>query len=281
MKIYPMGTLILCSGLRTKRPFVFPATGVRIYTIEELCYYIESHIYFIDQDTFSHALFDWIGSELGLTARAEKLKLLKDQKADIRTLLAAVLCSADYYTETEIKRLIKTVEDVNGMTPIKRSSLRAFSYLKNRKYPDAAFEYEQLLNSKEAADMTPEEYGDILHNLAVARLHSKGLSEASETFRQAYERNHRQESVRQYLYTLRLSNRMDQFHERAEEYGIKSELCEEILLTMEELNTQATESDGMSELNKLKKLKADGKLTEYRKKVDEMLEGWMASLRQI
>lgn len=276
-----MGTLILCSGLRTQRPYVFPATGIRIYTIEELCYYIESHIYFIDQDTFSYALFDWIGTELGLSDRAEKLKQLKDQKADIKTLLAAVLCSADYYTEPEIKSLIRTVDELNGLTPLKRSSLRAFSYLKNEKYREATLEYEQLLNSKEAADMTPEEYGDILHNLAVARIHSKGLSEASETFRQAYERNHRQESMRQYLYTLRLGNRMEQFHEMAEEYQIKNDLCENILLTMEELHAQAIESEGMSELNKIEKLKADGRLTEYRKRIDEMLEEWMSSLRQI
>lgn len=276
-----MGTLILCSGLRTQRPYVFPATGIRVYTIEELCYYIESHIYFIDQDTFTYALFDWIGTELGLADRAEKLKLLKNQKADSKTLLAAVLCSADYYTEPEIKSLIRTVDELNGMTPLKRSSLRAFSYLKNRKYREAAFEYEQLLNSKEAADMTPEEYGDILHNLAVARIHSKGLSEASETFLQAYERNHRQESARQYLYTLRLSNKMEQFHQKAEEYQIGNELCEDILLTMEELHTQAIESEGMSELNKIKQLKADGRLSEYRKRIDDMLENWMSSLRQI
>ncbi len=276
-----MGTLILCSGLRTKRPFVFHATGVRIYTIEELCYYIESHIYFIGPDTFSYALFEWIGTELGLTARAEKLKLLKDQSADIKTLLAAILCSADYYTESEIKRLIKTVDEVNGMTPLKRSSLRAFSYLKNRKYSEAAIEYEQLLNSKEAEDMTPEEYGDILHNLAVARIHSKGLFEASEAFRQAYERNRRLESAKQYLYTLKLSNRMDQFHEKAEEYGIGNELCEEILLTVEELYSQATDSEGIQKLNQIKNLKADGRLNEYRRRIDEMLEGWMASLRQI
>ncbi len=276
-----MGTLILCSGSRTNKPFVFPATGVRIYSIEELCYYIESHIYFIDRDTFSYALFNWIGTELGLAARAEKLKLLKDQKADIKTLLAAILCSADYYTEPEIKRLIKTIDEVNGMSPLKRSSLRAFSYLKSRKYTEAAAEYEQLLNSKEAANMTPEEYGDILHNLAIARIHCMGLSEASETFRQAYERNHRKESVRMYLYTLRLCNRMDQFHEKAEEYGIRSDECEEILLTMEELTEQAEMSAGMTELQRIKRLKAEGRLTEYQKRIDEMLEGWKASLRQL
>ena len=276
-----MGTLILCSGLRTKRPYVFSATGIRIYTIEELCYYVESHIYFIDQDTFSYELFDWIGTELGLPERAEKLRLLKDKKADIKALLAAVLCSADYYTEPEIKSLIKTVDELNGLTPLKRSSLRAFSYLKNGKYREAAHEYEQLLNSKEATDMTPEEYGDILHNLAVARIHSKGLSEASDTFRQAFERNHRQESARQYLCTLWLSNRMEQFHEKAQEYQIRNDLCEDILLTMEGLRDQAIESEGMSELNEIKKLKADGRLTEYRKRIDELLEGWMSSLRQI
>ncbi len=276
-----MGTMILCSGARTRKPFVFPATGVRIYSIEELCYYIESHIYFIDRDTFSYALFDWIGKELKLSDRAEKLISLKDQKADFKTILAAVLCSADYYTEAEIKRLIKVVDEVNGMTPIKRSSLRALSYLKNRKYPEAAMEYEKLLNSKEATNMLPEEYGDILHNLAIARIHCVGLSEACETFRQAYERNHRKESARQYLYTLKLCNRMEEFHQKAEEYGIGSEECEEILLTMEKLFARAEVSEGMLELNKIKNLKDEGRLTEYQKRIDEMLEGWKATLRQI
>lgn len=274
-----MGKLILCSGSRTKRPYVFQNGGIRVYSIEELCYYIGSQIYFIDEDTFSYEMIDWIKTELGLVSRAEKLKLMKDRQADVKTLLAAALCSADYYTEQEIKQLIKVIDELNGMSPIKKSCLRADNYLKSHRYNEAAGEYEQVLNSKDSGNMTPEEYGDILHNLAVARLHTKGLYEASELFQQAYLRNRREESLRQYLYTLYLGNHKKQFLDRAEEYQVSPELVEEIRRTMEQLEEQAQDCESMSELKLLKQWRTEGRITEYHKKLDEMLEAWITEVR--
>ena len=129
--------------------------------------------------------------------------------------------------------------------------------------------------------MTPEDYGDILHNLAIARLHSKGLAEASETFRQAYERNRREESLRQYLYTLYLCKQMEKLHDKVEEYQVKQTLVEDILATMEQLSTQAQNCEGMSELRQLKKLRGEGRMTEYNKKLDELIESWITEIRQI
>ncbi len=275
-----MGKLILCNGSRTKRPYIFQNSGCRVYSIEELCYYINSHIYFIDEAAISYELIDWIKTELGLVSRAEKLKLLKDRKADLKTLVAAVLCSADYYTESEIKKLIQVIDEMDGLPPIKKSCIRANSYLGNHWYNEASGEFERILNSEEADSMTPEDYGDILHNLAIARLHSKGLAEASETFRQAYERNRREESLRQYLYTLRLCNHMELFHDKVEEYQVKQELVEDILATMDQLSIQAQECEGMSELRQLKMLRGEGRITEYYDKMDELIEDWISDIRQ-
>lgn len=276
-----MSKLILCSGLRTKRPYLFAATGNRVYSIEELCYYISSHIYFIDMEMFSDSLIDWIGVELGLTERSEKLRSLKKHQADLKTILTAVLCSADYFTESEIKNLIKMVDEISAMKPIKRSCIRAFSYLGNNQFAEAAEEYERVLNSKEASDMTPEEYGDILHNLAIAKLHLKGLKEASETFRQAYERNHREESLREYLYTIKLSNDSEQLKDRLVEYQVEQGFYEEITNEMNQMLEVAEGCEGMKELLILKKWKMEGRMSEFHKKAEEILEIWISSLRQI
>ena len=40
---------------------------------------------------------------------------------------------------------------------------------------DAAVEYERIINSMEATELSPEEYGDIYHNMAVAKVHTVGL----------------------------------------------------------------------------------------------------------
>ena len=47
-----MGKLILCSSAVAKTPYKMPVSGTRIYTIEEMCYYIYHNIYEIDTGCF-------------------------------------------------------------------------------------------------------------------------------------------------------------------------------------------------------------------------------------
>ncbi|HPU63676.1 MAG TPA: hypothetical protein PK304_05940, partial [Mobilitalea sp.] len=154
-----MGKLILCSGRRTDRPYVLPDSGERIYSIEELCYYIYNNIYSIEEAMFTASLIDWIGKELGLAERAEKLYNLKKQGADLKTLITVVLCSADYYTESEIKKLISVIDEIRAMPSARRRYLKANSYLKRKLYSEAAAEYESLLVSEDAVNLDPKSYG--------------------------------------------------------------------------------------------------------------------------
>ena len=42
-----MGKLILCSSVIAKNPYCFPMTKTKVYSIEEVCYYIRNNIYMI------------------------------------------------------------------------------------------------------------------------------------------------------------------------------------------------------------------------------------------
>jgi tetratricopeptide (TPR) repeat protein len=275
-----MGKIILCSGIRTKRPYAFAPTGIRIYSIEELCYYLYNNVYSIEEGMFSDSFIDWIGTELKLTDRADKLKQLKEQKADIKTVVTAILCSSDYYTEEEIKNLIAILDDIIGMPVYKRRLMKAKHFLKNNKYTEAAVEYQQVLLSEEAADLTPEEYGDILHNMAVAKVHMNGLSEAIELFRGAFERNHREESLKQYLYSLKLSNNDKLFIEKLEEYQVSEERKEEILSFLEQQSRAVKQSAKMLGIQQLKLLKIQDRYKEYDEKLNEILEDWKEKVRK-
>lgn len=276
-----MGKLILCSGSRTKRPYVFNSSGIRVYSIEELCYFLYHHVYLLEEEMFGEALFDWIDTELKLTDRAEKLRLLNKQKADMKTIVTVILCSADYYSEQEIKALLKTLDEIVGMPYIKRNCVRAGCYLRNGQYAEAAAEYERIINSKEAADLTPEEYGNLFHNLAVAKVHITGLKEAVELFCQAYERNHREESLRQYLYTLQLCHDDSLYTEKAEEYQISRELDNQIREFLEQKEKEASDSEMMLEIKNLRKWKDQGQISEYYRKCSEIIDSWKTKVRQI
>ncbi len=289
-----MGKLILCSGARTTRPYGFPSSGIRIYSIEELCYYLYHNVYMIEEDMLSEDLFNWIGTELKLEERAEKLRLLKRQKADIKTLITVILCSADYYTEEEIKKVLKVLDAVTGMPAIKRYLIKANHYLKNGQYMEATAEYERIIASKAAAELTPEEYGDVYHNLAVAKLHITGLKEASKLFCYAYERNNREESLTQYLYTRILGNG-DSCGNILSEYRISEDMNlpagegleqqardfqkEAGFLRQKEQEIQASEQ--LQRLEELKRKRDQGELEEFYHEVDQMLEAWKSKIRQM
>ena len=67
-----MGSLILCHKKRAKRPFEISRVHMRIYTIEELCYYICNNLYLIDYTIVNERLCRWVGDELELPKLAEE-----------------------------------------------------------------------------------------------------------------------------------------------------------------------------------------------------------------
>ncbi|HWT74393.1 MAG TPA: hypothetical protein VN258_06705 [Mobilitalea sp.] len=276
-----MGKLILSSGERTNRPYCFNSVGIRVYSIEELCYYLFHHVYMIEEDMLCEELFDWIEAELKLPDRANKLKQLKKQKADLKMIVTVILCSSDYFTEVEIKGMLKQLDAVIGMPQVKRSCLKANNCLKNGQHREAAAEYERIINSKEAVELTPEEYGDIYHNLAVAKAHMSGLRDASRLFYQAYERNHREESLKQYLYSLRLCNNDTEYSQKLEEYQVSEELKKSIADFLEQKEEEAGYSEQMKDIEYLKKTKAMGKMSEYYSKSEEIIDFWKSQIRKI
>lgn len=276
-----MGKLILCSGKSTNRPYVLPVTGYRIYSIEELCYYIYNNVYFINESLFTSSLIEWIGTELGLESRAEKLDQLIKQGADYKTMLAAVLCSADYYTEQEIKKLLLAVDEISAVAPGKRWYIRANSYLERKQYVEAAAEYDSLLASKEAADLNPKDYGDVLHNLAIASLHIYGPERAQELFFHAYERNRRDESLRQYLYTLWLCEDKEIFDEKLSEYYVNNIIREEIIQRMEQLSRDALQCKAMDEIYSLRSSMNTDEWTETSDRCSLIINRWIDEVRVI
>ena len=66
-----MGSLILCHRKRARQPYEIARIHMRIYTIEELCYYICNNLYLIDYTMVNRQLCNWIDKELELPKLAE------------------------------------------------------------------------------------------------------------------------------------------------------------------------------------------------------------------
>lgn len=71
-----MGKVIVCSGKLAKSPYVIRESGKKLYSIEEICYFVGTNVYSLDLSFFSPELIEFIKTELKLPMVANKLKSL-------------------------------------------------------------------------------------------------------------------------------------------------------------------------------------------------------------
>ena len=69
-----MGNLILCHDRHAAHPYEITRIHCRIFTIEELCYYLCNNLYLIDYTIMNGQLCDWLDEELEMKALASELR---------------------------------------------------------------------------------------------------------------------------------------------------------------------------------------------------------------
>ena len=266
-----MGKVILCTGKTARNPYYFLSTGTRVYTIEELCYYIYHNIETVSEELVSPELVVFLRDELGLEERANQLEKLYATHAGVKDIIVLILCSADYYEEEEIRLLLNELDSLNEMTPLQRKKRNADHYLENGQYRDAMKAYRNILYSREPVEMNSVEYGDILHNLAVLYAKTGAFLTAAEEFRAAYERNGKEESLKQYLYALKYAKQEDLFDKEIGRLEENRPLLEEIENELYHVADGEDNTYDYHELMRVRNLKDDGRVSEYYKAVDELV----------
>ena len=266
-----MGKVILCTGKTARNPYYFLSTGVRVYTIEELCFYIYHNIETVSEELVSPELVAFLRDELGLEERAGQLEKLYATHAGIKDIIVLILCSADYYEEEEIRLLLNELDSLNEMTPLQRKKRTADHYLENGQYRDAMKAYRNILYSREPVEMNAIEYGDILHNLAVLYAKTGAFLTAAEEFKAAYERNGKEESLKQYLFALKYAKQEELFDKEVGRLAENRSLLEAVENELYHVSDNEDNTYDYHELMRIRHLKEDGRITDYYKAMDELV----------
>ena len=61
-----MGSLVLCHERHATHPYEITRIHCKIFTIEELCYYLCNNLYLIDYTIMNEQLCVWLDEELGM-----------------------------------------------------------------------------------------------------------------------------------------------------------------------------------------------------------------------
>lgn len=269
-----MGKFILCAGPLAKEPYHFALTNTDVYSLEELGYYLYHNIYTISLKTFDEHFFRWIELELKRPDLAEKWREICNVSEDIKDIVVSILCATDYFTKLEIESLIKTVDLINDMLPIQRRKMEADNYLKYQDLDKALQVYKEIVGSDEARDLTPKEFGNILHNIAIIHVQMHAFERAEREFRQAYSLNQNEESLREYMYLLKLQHKDKQLMQEILEYNLSEETVQTYLADLENILLEAEATKNYKKIIELPALKESGKVGDYYYAIDTMIFKW-------
>ena len=200
-----MGRLIQCCGRLAKRPYHFQLGDTRVYSIEEVCYFIAHNIYLLQRDIFGKGFVNWVREELALTELADKLEAMSTREDALKDVVVTICCSCDYFDEPQINEMVHIMEETEHLPERECRKIKADTQLQSGCYESAVEGYQAILRSEDMMQASPAEYAPLYHNIGVALGLLGEYLQASDYFLRAYETNKKEKSLQCYLAALHLS----------------------------------------------------------------------------
>lgn len=269
-----MGKIILCRGQRTDKPYVTPQTDIKLYSAEELCYYIYNNIYLIGQDLIDDNLIEFLQA-VGEGELAARVKKLKESGASLAQILVTILKSIDYYSVAEIEQLKEILNTLGKQSVCERLKVRGDGYLNAKFYFAAISCYESIIKDYKGKDLLAADYAKVYHNLGTAYARMFMYEKAVEYYDEAYRLGQHEESKKCSIAASIMAKKDKEpvnVDVQEDEYVVQREL--------ETLMDNARYSDEYRELEDIDRLKGDGNLTQFNQAIDAKLTSWVANLKR-
>jgi hypothetical protein len=268
-----MAGLILCRTRVAKKPFYIHDMDVKVYSLEELCYYIYNNIYLVDMDMMGPELIGFIREEIGETKLADLLNGLIGKNAVLGELVLTILRYVDYYTNEEIDRIRDILSTLGTKNVYERLKARADSFMANECYYSAIRHYASIINGKKDTSLSINFYANVCYDMGVAYARLFLFRQAAKCFQEAYSLDRTKESKKAAMAASRLAfnsqngYKVEFLDEQSdEEYVLKREL--------EVLMDNAMYSDEYRYLEGLQKEKDNGNVNAYYEKLEALLDQW-------
>ena len=108
-----MGSLILCHDQHAAHPYEITRIHCKIFTMEELCYYLCNNLYLIDYTIMNEQLCGWLEEDIGKRELADQLRDVIRMRGSVEKFVLTILKSSGIYKEAEMIRILNEGEDEN------------------------------------------------------------------------------------------------------------------------------------------------------------------------
>lgn len=195
-----MGSLILCHSKRAKQPYEISRVHMRIYTIEELCYYICNNLYLVDYTIANRQLCNWIGEELGMKRLAERLREELRQSCSVEQFVLTILKESTIYATADINKIQGLLEHLQNQKDVEKAKYKADNLRNSKEYESAILVYQSIINREWDESVEKSFYGRVYACLGATYGHQFLYKEAARMYYEAYRICEEPDMLKAYLY---------------------------------------------------------------------------------
>lgn len=271
----------LCFGEYAKNGFEPEYMGITIYSIEELCFFIGENACLLEDDFMSPSLTEWLEKECGLADLAEELKKALRKRISLKAFVDILLDYAGFFSPERKKEILLAIVENSNMTVFEKRKAKADALLAKGQPGLAGREYERLLEQLPGEEEKLR--GQIYHGCGVCLARLFYLKKAGEYFLKAYELTGQQDSLKQYLLSVRLSVTEEEYLEflrKHQEYYEDSVQLEEELEGLRQSWEESNEAGLLAAIREEKKKDLSGWQEKIIQRIDYLKDAYREAVYQ-
>ena len=265
-----MSGLRLCSGYTAQSPYFIKKISVNVYTMEELCFYLQNNFTLVDEGILNENLFEWLERELKLPRLAGMLRQNVSGGASYRKLAGMILEYSRYCTREQIRGLMSQAEEKERLPWSQLLKTVGDRMLENRRYEKAIREYRNILSMRQRDSQSAEFLAQVYHNMGIAYAQLFLYDQAAKCFAAAYDKGKDPDSRELYEAAVQLGREpvagfMELEDADPEDQRRMSE-------RLEQLAKDAANDETVRRFQKIRAYKEEGRMEEYQSALSEFLE---------
>lgn len=269
----------LCIGNYAKNPYYIEKVGIRIYSVEELCYYLFQNAFLLDNTVMRMELCDFVEKELGLKELSGKLSGLIRAGGSLSAFVSTILEDTHYCSREELKNIEQALRDNDKLGPGQKRKVRGDYFYRNGKYMLALKEYEEAFQAEGANDAFRSA---VCHNMGVVYAKMFFFEKAGEMMKKAYSFLPDEDLYIKWLACSRLSGSREEYLD----FILKEKADQDMYMKLEARLSQIFSEDAEKSdkkylaFKKVLSMKGEGRVALYYEGIDNILAEWKREYRK-
>lgn len=143
-----MSYVLLCEGRASEKPYLLADLRKKIYTIEELCFYIYQNASLCGEELMKSELVDWLGAQCGYVDLRESINVIMKNDPRPERIASQIFAYANYLTKQEREAVCERIRKYSLLSIMERKKMRADTSVVDGNYQDAIRDYEDILSGE-------------------------------------------------------------------------------------------------------------------------------------